>query len=420
MKIFLLVLDGGGDVGKDTPYQTAVKPSMDLLAEEGTCGLLDIGYKTTPQSDVGYLNIMGFYSKENYPGRGYLEALGVGMEDIGEKDICIRGNFATMGKDGNLSDRRAGREEKGLEELAEVLDGTEIDGIQFLLRKSAGHRVVVVMRPLGEETELSDQIVSNDPNKTGVPVPQIKPGNRKAKFTASVLNKFVSRSHKILSEQAVNKEREFPANLILMRGFGRKKSVESFGERYGMKACCIGGIPIVKGVGTFLGMDIITVPGATGYPDTNLAGKFREAGEAFGKYDFVFLHINGTDILSHDKKRKEKAEFIEKIDRELGKLLESIDTKETVVVITSDHRTASEPSYPHYRHTKDPNPILVSGNGIKADGLKGFDEITCSKGFRIEGNGLMPFVLRMAGKWAGKGTESGHDYKPINSRPTIN
>ncbi len=396
MKILMLVLDGGGDVGEKTPYQTARKPHIDSLAAKGTCGLLDMRYSGTPQSDFGYLNILGFYSKETYPGRGYLEALGLGMEDVRGSDVCIRGNFATLGANGNLLDRRAGRDETGLEELTARIDGVEIDGVHFFIRKSAGHRVVIVMRPLEERIKLSENVESNDPESDGAPVMQFRPkgAETSAKFTASVLNKFVFRTGKILSGDEINRERKFPANVLLLRGFGRKSEVETFKKRYGMKACCIAGIPVIKGVAAFLGMDLITVPGATGYPDTNLVGKFEKAAEALKTYDFVLLHVNGTDILSHDAKREEKAKFIEKIDANLGRALEKIDLKKTVVVITSDHRTASDPSYKQYRHTSDPVPVLISGDGIRPGIARKFNEKACRDGFMLKGNDLMPFVLR--------------------------
>jgi 2,3-bisphosphoglycerate-independent phosphoglycerate mutase len=397
MKILMLVLDGGGDLGSKTPYETASKPAIDSLAARGTCGLLDIFsvcHKGTAQSDLGYLNLLGFYSKETYPGRGYLEALGLGMEDICESDICIRGNFATLGANGNILDRRAGRDETGLEELAESIDGLEIDGVHFFVRKSAGHRVVIILRPLDEGVKISTELESNDPEEDDVPVRQFRPKKPEAKFTASVLNKFIFKTNKILSEDGINAERKFPANVILMRGFSRKTEVETFRTRYNMRSCCIGGIPIIKGVATFLGMDIITVPGATGYPNTNLDGKFSRAADALKKYDFVLLHINGTDILSHDAKREEKARFIEKIDRKLGEMLKTLDMKNTVVVVTSDHRTASAPDYKLYRHTCDPVPVMISGGGIKPGLARKFDEKACEKGFSIKGNELIPFVLR--------------------------
>jgi 2,3-bisphosphoglycerate-independent phosphoglycerate mutase len=396
MKFLMIILDGAADVGEKTPFETAVKPHMDSLAKKGTCGLLDIGYKGTPESDFGYLNLLGFYSKDTYPGRGYLEALGLGMEEIGERDVCVRGNFATLSTDGSILDRRAGRDETGLDELAAAIDGVEIDGVHFFVRRSTDHRVVVIMRPLNDRTPLSEEVETNDPRVEGVPVLQFKPKPRDAaaKFTASVLNKFVSRTHKILSASKINGERRFPANVLLLRGFGGKRKIETFKNKYGMKSCCIGGIAIVRGVASFLGMDILSVRGATGYPDTNLEGKFEKTAEALKAYDFVLLHINGADILSHDGKRGEKTKFIEKIDVSLGAALKKIDPKKTVVIITSDHRTASEPSYKEYRHTKDPVPVLVSGDGIAPGLVRKFDEKSCERGFLLKGNDLLPFVLR--------------------------
>ncbi len=399
MKILFIILDGGGDVGDKTPYETARKPYIDALAAKGICGLLDIFYvcqRGTAQSDFGYISLLGFYQKETYPGRGYLEALGLGMHDIQEKDLCIRGNFATLGADGNVVDRRAGRDESGLEDLVSRIDGIEIDGIHFFVRKSAGHRIVIVLRPLNEKVKLSTEMDSNDPEKEGAPVLQFKAKKPEAKFTASILNKFVTRTNKILSADEINKKRKCPANVILMRGFSSKMESETFQEKYGMKACCICGIPIARGVASFLGMDILLVHGANGYPDTNLKGKFEKAKEALKKYDFVMLHINGTDILSHDAKRAEKARFIEKIDKNLGELLKGMDMKNTAIVITSDHRTASDPAYKFYRHTCDPVPVLISGTGIKADSVKKFDEKACEKGFFLKGNELIPFVLGVA------------------------
>lgn len=385
-----MVLDGAADLGEQTPYQTAKKPNMDSLAKNGMCGLIDVGYERRVDSDFGYLNLLGCYSKEEYPGRGYLEALGVGMRPE-ENEICIRANFATLNKEGNITDRRAGREETGLEELTEKLDGMEIDGIHFEVKKSAGHRIVILMK--GEN--LSKEIVPNDPYAVNVPLPQIKPKTPGAKFTASVLNKFVFKTSKILSEDPVNTKRKIPTNVILIRNVGVKRETQSFRERFGMSGCCIAGIPIAKGISCYLGMDMSTVPGANGMPDTNLEGKMKEAIDCLKKYDFVWLHINGADILSHDAKREEKAKFIEKIDKNLGDVLKKINTKETVIIITSDHRTDSEVGFKHYRHQPDPVPTIISGNGIRKDRIEKFDEVSCAGGFFIKGNGLLPFVMKL-------------------------
>ncbi len=391
-KIIFIVLDGAGDKGKNTPFQTAKKPNIDSLATRGVCGLVDIGYTKYVESDIGYMTLLGFFTKEYYTGRGYLEALGLNLRPK-EKELCIRGNFATLDKNGNVVDRRANREETGLEEICEELDGMEIDGVKFHVRKGAGHRVVIMM-----EGKLSMDVIPNDPKLEGKPLSQIGSTSPAGKKTASVLNKFLYRARKIITESHINEKRKVPTNAIIIRNFGMKKEGPNFEKTYGMKGACVAGVPIAKGISRYLGIRTVEVKGATGNTDTNLKAKLEKTIEMHKKYDFVWLHINGTDILSHDAKRKEKAEFIEKIDNEvIGNLVKVVDMKNTVIVLTCDHRTDSEPDYKYYRHTKDPVPALVSGAGVEPDRIQTFDEFSCEKGsFVIKGNGLIPYVLRVS------------------------
>ena len=387
MKILLVVLDGAGDIGNQTPLSMAKKPNIDSLAEKGRLGLLDIGYQKDVDSDVGYLNLLGCYSKQDYPGRGYLEALGLGLNP-GQSDVCIRANFATLDPSGTLVDRRAGRDEDGLEELAERLDGMEIDGVKFAVRKSSGHRLVLVL----EGENLSDAVIPNDPKRTGVAVPQVAAKSSVGKRTSSILNKFLYRANRLLSQDPVNKKRKIPANTVLIRNAGRPRKAPSFESRYGMKACCIAGIAVTKGVARYLDMDITEVPGATGMPDTNLEGKAKKGVDALKSYDLVFLHINGTDILSHDKKPEGKREFLEKIDRLVFSKFTGL--KDVMIAVTCDHRTASSPSYKEYEHLNEPVPFFVSGGKVKAEG-RPYSEAECEKSrLRLEGNGLMEFLVR--------------------------
>jgi 2,3-bisphosphoglycerate-independent phosphoglycerate mutase len=387
MKILLVVLDGAGDTGTQTPLSLANKPNSDSLAKQGRLGLLDIGYKKDVDSDIGYLNLLGCHSKQDYPGRGYLEALGLGLNP-GPKDVCIRANFATLDSGGTLIDRRAGRDEEGLDELAERLDGIEIDGVKFLCKKSSGHRLVIVLEGPG----LSDKIVPNDPKRTGVAVPQVTAKAQEAKFTASVLNKFLYRASKVLSKDPVNKERKTPANTVLIRNAGHPKKVPAFKSRFGMSACCIAGIAIAKGVARYLGMDVIEVKGATGLPNTNLEGKAQAAEQSMKIYDFIFLHINGMDILSHDRKPEEKKAFLEKVDKVVFSRFTNL--KDTMVAVTCDHRSASSPSFQGYEHLPDPVPFFAAGGKLRGEG-KAWNEQECEHSrLRLEGNGLMEFLVR--------------------------
>ncbi len=389
-KIVLIVLDGGADRGKDTPYRMAEKPNIQDLAKKGVCGKIDIGYRKFVESDIGFLTLLGFFDRKEYTGRGYLEALGVNLRPK-KKEVCIRGNFATLDGDGNVRDRRANREEKGLDLVCDQLDGMEIDGVRIHVKKGSGHRVVIML-----EGNVSKDVVPNDPLLEGKPLRQIAASSGKGKFTASVLNKFLYRARKIIEASGINKERKTPANTIIIRNVGIYGETESFEERYGMKACCIAGVPIAKGIARFLGMHVTDVPGATGFPNTDLKAKAEKTAESLKKHDFVWLHINGCDILAHDAKRKEKAEFVGKVDREvIGRLVKKLDMENTVIIITSDHGTDSEKDYRHYRHVRDPVPVLISGDGIRPDEVSSFDEYSCEKGsVKIKGNGLLPFVLK--------------------------
>jgi 2,3-bisphosphoglycerate-independent phosphoglycerate mutase len=387
MKILLVVLDGAGDIGKQTPLSLASKPNIDSLAQKGRPGLLDIGYKKDVDSDIGYLNLMGCYSRQDYPGRGYLEALGLDLSP-GPKDVCIRANFATLDSGGTLVDRRAGRNEEGLEELAERLDGMEIDGVKFQCKKSSGHRLVIVLSGEG----LSDRIVPNDPHRTGVAVPQVTAKSNDAKRTASVMNKFLYRASKLLSSDPINRKRKIPANTVIIRNAGHPKRTPSFESRFGMKACCVAGIAIAKGVSRFLGIEVAEVKGATGMPDTNLEGKALATEQALKKYDFIFLHINGTDILSHDRKPEQKKAFLEKIDRIVFSRFTGM--KDTLVAVTCDHRSASATDYKGYEHLPDPVPFFAEGGKLRGEG-KTYSEENCEKSrLRLEGNGLMEFLVR--------------------------
>ena len=396
MKYLMVVLDGAGDRGESTPLQAAHKPNMDSLATAGKNGMLDLGYTKEVNSDVGYLTLLSCYSKDEYPGRGYIEALGIGISP-GKKDLCIRGNFATLDSRGNVKNRRAGREETGLDELAGKLDGMEIDGVTFTVRRSTGHRVIIIASGPG----LSHRVRPNDPMKTGVPLSQISARVREARSTASVLNKFLYKANKILSGDPINRKREMPANTILIRNIGMRKDIEGFEDRFSLRGCCVAGVNVAKGVAMFLGMDVIEVKGATGKPDTDLGAKRKAAIKALKKYDFIFLHINGTDILAHDRDRSGKADFIEKIDKELGKILEHMNLEESCIVVTCDHRTVSLPraKHPGYEHTKDPVPICISGDGIKPDAVKKFDEVSAEKGsLRMSGTELVPLLMMLTRK----------------------
>jgi len=350
-----------------------------------------LGRGKVPGSDVAHLTIFGYPMSEFYSGRGPIEVAGLGIE-LQDGDVALRGNLATVDDKWTIMDRRAGRLRDSTE-FANAINGIEIDGVKFIVAPGTAYRVGVVMRGKG----LSSAITSCDPKAVGVPVLQVKPTDStpQAKFTASVLNKFLKRSNEILRSLPSNKGREYPANFVLVRGAGQYRETPSMRERYGLeKSCCIAGGGLYKGIGAFLGMDIINVEGANALPDSNVLAKFQAAVALQGKYDFTFIHVKAGDSLAEDGDFLGKKAFIEKVDKAISELFKL--SPDTLLVITSDHSTPSELR----AHSADPVPIVFHGAGVRVDGVTEFGERACAMGSlcHINGSDVMPHILNILGK----------------------
>ena len=89
----------------------SANPNLDHLTSNGCLGsVISVGKGIAPQSDIAVFNMLGYDFKDvGYPGRGIIEALGMGME-FRDGDLVLRGNFATIDDQGNITDRRAGRD----------------------------------------------------------------------------------------------------------------------------------------------------------------------------------------------------------------------------------------------------------------------------------------------------------------------
>ena len=397
MKILLIIIDGLGDrpiveLGNRTPLGAAKTLNLDYMAQQGVCGLVTpflFSGEKEPTSEGAHIALFGY---QNYfLGRGPYEAVGANMK-MKAGDIALRVNFATVDENLKIIDRRANRIEK-TQPLIDALLNIKIDNVEFLIKKSFGHRAVLILRcskPAFEQ--LSAEISDNDPHGVGTRVKKIIPLNqsKEAGFTADVLNKYLAQAEHILKDEPLNKKREkqgfLPANYLLVRGAGKFKETPNFKERYNLNAACVAGGGLYKGVAKILGMDLLKVNGATGMANTNLKAKFLATKNALRKYNFVFLHIKATDTFAHDGDFVGKKEFIEKIDKNIKSIL---GLKNTLIAVTADHSTCCDLK----RHCLEPIPILIFGDG--KDNVSQFSEKACKKGKlkKIKQTDLMPKIL---------------------------
>lgn len=375
MKILFLILDGLGDrpireLGNKTPLEAAKTPHLDLLVKNGAWAKIIPTYRGAfPTSKDSHLSLFGYnLARYKRMGRGAFEAIGVGIK-LRKDEVALRGNFATVDENLKIIDRRAGRI-KDTSSLVQSLQGINIKGVRFILKKSSSHRLVVIMRGKGISEEISD----GDQHQISTKAAKIFPlsQNKSAIFTAEVLNDFLAASHRVLSQHPLNRKRQrqglFPANYILLREAGIQQKIPSFYSRWKMKAACVAGGKLYQAIGRILGMEVIKVKGATALANTNIAGKFKASARALKNHNFVFCHLKATDLFSHDGDFLGKKKFIEKIDGFLPLLSNS---KKTILVITGDHSTPCKMK----EHSADPNPAFIFGVQEKGNlgKIKGLD-----------------------------------------------
>ncbi|MFH1630949.1 MAG: 2,3-bisphosphoglycerate-independent phosphoglycerate mutase [Candidatus Aenigmatarchaeota archaeon] len=390
-KLLFVILDGAADTGTKTPLSTARKPNLDMFASHSICGLFDpsmpAGYNIASFSDITTLQLLGCFAYNKYTGRGYFEALGAGIKTR-PGAVYLRANFSTLDKKWNITDRRAGRDESGLEELTKAINEMDkIDGIKITLHKSSGHRAVLVLEGLGLSSKVSD---SDTGEITKVNDIKSIDGSRESKKTADVLNKFMKKAYALLNQHPVNLRRKIPANFLLLRGAGSYVKVPTFNEKFGIKSCVITGVGIIRGIARFLGMTVIDVPGATGHFDTNLEGKTKAAMDALDDYDFILLHLNGADEAGHDMNFDKKKRYIEMVDEIVFSRF--VKRRDINIAVAIDHTTSSKTG----KHEIGAVPFMIY-NGEETDDIDMFDEIHCKQGF-ITKNPMERVMIALARK----------------------
>lgn len=361
-KIVMLVMDGLGglpmEAGGLTELETAVTPHMDRLAQAGVLGqTVPISYGITPGSGPAHLSLFGFDPVEHEVGRGVLEAIGVGMY-VHKGDVAARGNFCTVDANGMITDRRAGRiptEEAAL--IVEKLKTIRLPGVEIEVNHVKEHRFAIVMRG----AELDPSIEDTDQQKTGVAPLPAKAKTKAAEKTADLYNQWISEARKLLANEP-------KANALTLRGFATDPALESYMDRYQLKAACVAVYPMYRGVAQLVGMDVIEFPGETP------ADEFAAVEKHWNEYDFFFIHIKKTDSYGEDGNFPAKVHVIETVDEALPGLLK---LNPDVLMITGDHSTPAKLK----SHSWHPVPFLLSAPAtMRPDDQHQFGETACAKG----------------------------------------
>jgi 2,3-bisphosphoglycerate-independent phosphoglycerate mutase len=395
----ILIADGMADrpvaaLGGKTPLEAAQTPNLDRLAVEGENGSMDpIAPGIRAGSDTSHLAILGYDPHTYYTGRGPFEAAGIGLEIMGG-DICFRCNFSTVDENLIILDRRAGRINKGTEELAQALNGMQIGDSVCLFKESVEHRAALVIRGPG----LGHQVTDADPHAEGEKVPEAQGKDDASKKTAAIVNEFVLRSYQLLKDHPVNKQRvaegKPPANIALPRGAGVAPHMEAFQTRFGITGAAIVETGLIAGIARYLALDLPAVPGATGGYDTDEKALAHAITSALSDHNFVICNYKACDLAGHDGEPEKKIEAVEKMDRLVAEVLATLPGP-THIIVTADHSTPCS----FKDHTGDTVPVVIWGPAVRPDSVTSYGERPCAAGSlgRIRGSWLMDLLTNLMG-----------------------
>lgn len=398
MKYVVLVGDGMADypikeLGNKTPLEFAKTSNIDYLAQNGICGTVSTIPSGMPKgSDVAALSLLGYNPRSCYTGRAPLEAANIGVS-LKKNEIAFRCNLITT-ENGMIKDYSAGHitSEEGAAIIRDIDE--RLGNAEFKFYTGVSYRHLTV------STRALDNIECTPPHDIqGRKIDDYLPNGDGADH----IIKLMKASIPILENHPVNTKRikigKNPANMIWLWGQGRAPELQSFKSKYSLNGSVISAVDLLKGIGHYIGLKVIDVPGATGFVDTNYEGKASYGLRALNERDFLLLHVEAPDEAAHNGDLPLKIKAIEDFDAKIvGPILKGLSRfPEFKLIVLPDHPTPISLR----THTDEPVPFVIYSSGNmgnmpgfakKLSGFREFREDESALNFP-EGHTLLPYFI---------------------------
>jgi 2,3-bisphosphoglycerate-independent phosphoglycerate mutase len=181
------------------------------------------------------------------------------------------------------------------------------------------------------------------------------------------------------------------ANQVWLWGQGHQPALPSFIEATGKVGALVTAVDLIRGLGVLTGMDVVEVPGATGWFDTDYEGKRDAALKTLAEGADVFvIHVEATDEAGHAGLVDEKVKALENWDRRiLTDLVAGLDDMGPWrLLLVPDHPTPTALR----THTSDSVPYLLVDSEV--DGRGGtYTERGTAESVPVPGHELLPTLL---------------------------
>ncbi|MBR5232135.1 MAG: 2,3-bisphosphoglycerate-independent phosphoglycerate mutase [Clostridia bacterium] len=394
MKYILVIGDGMADepiaaLQNKTPLESLSLPHFDRVSHVlGKAQTVPAG--VAPGSDTAILNIFGYDPRTYYTGRSSLEAAGMGVF-LNPGEVSLRVNLCAVEEGVILSHNGGNIEGEEAVTLMETLVGDprfaeKAEKLQLRIHITPTFRHIGVFRCEDAQAAFTltpPHDVLGDPIEKHLPQ-----GTLSKELTELMLISFeVLDSHPI--NQTRRSEGKLPANMIWPWAEARAAQLPSFKEKYGKSGAVISAVPLLHGIAGLAGLDVRMVEGANGDLDTNYEGKVAAAVEQLQNHDFVCVHVEAPDEMSHAGSMEKKLKAIEYLnERVVGPLLEGVKADFRLLLL-SDHPTLLA------TRTHDGNavPFGIYDSRESEKAVK-FCEKTCDAGIFVDnGDKLMPLLF---------------------------
>lgn len=386
MKFALVIPDGVADepqpeLGGRTPLEAAHIPNMDEIARLGEVGQTNNVPDSLPSgSDVGTMSLFGYDPLAAHTGRAPLEAAAQNIE-LHPGDWAIRCNLVNV-QDERMASFTAGQfPSDSARQLIEILQHDQCGDAHWKFHPGVSYRNLLVYRARGTAAPFSPHTTSTPPHDITDQLihPHLPTGPG-----SDVLRQLMERSRQLFANAPANLDRsaagQLAASQIWLWGLGSRPDLQPFQERFQIRGAVITAVDLLRGIGRLLGWQIIDVPGATGYLDTDYAAKGRAAIETLSRpdIDFVVVHVEATDEASHEGSIHEKVKAVEQIDKHIvGPLHDWLKTQ-------SGYRLLVCPDHPTFLRTRTHShgfcPFAWCGHGIAAGGITRYGESSAAQG----------------------------------------
>ena len=315
-----------------------------------------------PGSDTANLSVFGYDPRKWYTGRSPLEAVSMGVE-LSETDVAYRCNFVTLSsaqsmEEAVMEDYSAGELSTG--EAAELVDFLNV---RFHTARTHLFPGITYRHCLVHYDAETGAVLTPPHDISGKPVREYLPHGQ----YAGLLRSMMEYSYEVLRDHPVNVRRVIegkpPATAVWFWGEGRKPSLPTFQEKYGVRGSVISAVDLIQGIGLCAGLRVIRVEGATGNYHTDFAAKGRAAIEALREGDdFVYIHVEAPDECGHRHEISEKVYSIEQIDHKIiAPVMDYLRGcgEDYSVLLMPDHPTPLDIR----THTSEPVPFALMRKG---------------------------------------------------------